>query len=57
MSIWLKLYINIWSKSKQTHVYMIQSARIYIFLKYMGFLQDLCSTGGNKNTVTGGFFV
>ena len=37
--------MNIWPKSRQIHLYMIKSANIFIFSKYVGFLQDLSSTG------------
>ena len=52
--IWPKLYMNIWPKSRQIYVYIIKSARIYISSissKYIGFLQDLCSTGAKTNKV------
>ena len=32
-----RLYMNVWPKSRQIDVYMIKSAKIYIFSKYMRF--------------------
>ena len=37
--------MDIWPKSRQINRYMIKLAKICIFSKYMGFLQDLYSTG------------
>ena len=56
MPISPKFYINIWPKSRHIKVYMIKSAKIYIFSKYVGSLQDLCSPGAKANKVNVDFW-